>query len=635
MQSKTKKIDEQKHDPYAKYQGINHSGNNLAVAANTQIISDVYTRTPFGREDYNAFRPNEAVPTKFYDQLKACRNVYKTVGVVRDVMDLMIDFVSDGFDIRHPSPEGKIFFEKYMTKTRLPNKVREFAKHILIDHNVVVRKIMAKINVPGKRLLKAEVSEGMEADIDLKVADVKTKTEERLIPWDYLFVDPLSLTWKSVGIPGVSTKKVLVIKIHSKVVDMIRKPKTKEEKDIIKELPKEIVDSVKSGQNEIRLDMEKIHYAAIKKDSWEDWATPFLTAVLPDIYFKEKLRQADVSALDGVINVIRIWKLGNAEMKIHPTPDLMSKLLNILNANTGGGALDLVWDDMISLEEHYPPVDKILGSGKYEQVNTDILVGLGIPEVLIGGKGANFSNSSIQLKTVLQRLHTLRTEIIDWLLPDIKHINQVMGFEGDPVIKFKNNLQDDIASRQLLVGLMDRGIVSSETVLEYFNENKIIERTRTEDDEKFFDIDIKRTGPFSRDAGETGDVKNGKNGKKGTPGRPPNTKDITRDERTPNPVSAIDSVNTLFAKITDKYLQDNGLSNARQLTSEQRSALDELKITTLASMSNNGNIGVKNENMYKILRESLNDFTKDTGQEPTQGQRNTILGLAWAGNIRE
>jgi hypothetical protein len=39
------------------------------------------------------------------------------------------------------------------------------------------------------------------------------------------------------------------------------------------------------------------------------------------------------------------------------------------------------------MKDYYPPVEKILGSDKFKEVDRDILIALGIPEVLIGGGG--------------------------------------------------------------------------------------------------------------------------------------------------------------------------------------------------------------------------------------------------------
>lgn len=67
----------------------------------------------------------------------------------------------------------------------------------------------------------------------------------------------------------------------------------------------------------------------------------------------DKLRpfmQGDVTA-----GTIRLWKLGKSNHQILPSQDLIDKLIDILKHNTGNGALDIVWDDMIDLQVEYLP----------------------------------------------------------------------------------------------------------------------------------------------------------------------------------------------------------------------------------------------------------------------------------------
>jgi hypothetical protein len=204
----------------------------------------------------------------------------------------------------------------------------------------------------------------------------------------------------------------------------------------------DIADGVrKNGGYE--LDMDKIFVSYSKKDSWDDWAVPFLYSVISDIKFKDKLRQAEIAALDGVINVIRVWKLGDHKEKILPAEGAIDRLLEILETNTGGGAIDIVWDSMIDMKDYYPPIAEILGADKYKEVDRDILIGLGIPEVLLGGGGANFSNSFIQLKTIIERLKAVRTKITEWLDKEVQLVCKAMDIKI-PRIRFgQMNLEDE------------------------------------------------------------------------------------------------------------------------------------------------------------------------------------------------
>ena len=60
-------------------------------------------------------------------------------------------------------------------------------------------------------------------------------------------------------------------------------------------------------------------------------------SIMDDITVIEKLKLADMAALDGAISNIRIFKLGSLEHKIAPTKAATSKLAQILGNNVGGG----------------------------------------------------------------------------------------------------------------------------------------------------------------------------------------------------------------------------------------------------------------------------------------------------------
>ena len=60
-------------------------------------------RTSFNRNDYNAFRPGEAVATRQKRLIAQCMQAYSRVGIIRNVIDLMSDFASQGLVLVHPN----------------------------------------------------------------------------------------------------------------------------------------------------------------------------------------------------------------------------------------------------------------------------------------------------------------------------------------------------------------------------------------------------------------------------------------------------------------------------------------------------------------------------------------------------
>jgi hypothetical protein len=87
--------------------------------------------------------------------------------------------------------------------------------------------------------------------------------------------------------------------------------------------------------------------------------SPMVSAILGDLQLLQKMKLADLAALDGAISCIRVWKLGNIEARIMPTEVAINRLAEMLCNNVGGGVMDLVWGPEIELhrdQDRRPPV---------------------------------------------------------------------------------------------------------------------------------------------------------------------------------------------------------------------------------------------------------------------------------------
>jgi hypothetical protein len=596
------------------------------TAFSNEIITDLIVRQPYSRTDYDHFRPNEAIPTQFKELVKMCRASYFKMGIIRNVIDLMTDFICDGFSIIDPDKEKSKFFKAWMKQTEINDTIEEFVRHLLIDANVVVKRVTAKLTKPVETSLTKSI-----AAPDIKLLKEKEQFSKKEIPWRYIFLNIVNLDWVGGEVSKFTGNKQLSIRLSPALISAIRA--NKDNKELLSMLPNDFKTLIDQNTSAVfNLDMHKLYIAQGKKDSWESWAPPPLESILSDVLFKQKLRQAEISALDGMINVIRLWKLGDHKEGILPDQGAVDKLLNILQANTGGGAMDLVWDTMIEMTPFYPPVDKILGSDKYEQVNKDILIGLGVPEVLLGGRGANFSNSFIQLKTLVEKLDSIRRKLIHFLENELSIVCKAMGYDSLPVIKFSSIADDESTTKKLVIGLLDRGIVSAESVLEIYGHDFELETTRIKKEAKQLEI----KGPFDND-------------KEVAPnGRPSFQKDTTkRKTRVAKPrtkaikaMTIIDSIDSHYIPI---YIASLGVKNSRQLTSDQKTDINNIREYILACIkdtdndfSEDGLISIINENrnpnilVLNEIKEEISSFMQENNEQPTLSQRKLIESLSWA-----
>ena len=67
----------------------------------------------FNAGDYYAFRPGEAVPNQQRRIIKMCMDAYDKVGIIRNVIDLMGDFGSQGIQIVHRDQSVEKFYQQW------------------------------------------------------------------------------------------------------------------------------------------------------------------------------------------------------------------------------------------------------------------------------------------------------------------------------------------------------------------------------------------------------------------------------------------------------------------------------------------------------------------------------------------
>ena len=440
----------------------------LDVEPNRSVRSD------FVRDDYYRFRRHEAIPRKQKDIMRMCMNAYDKVGIIKNVIDLMGDFSCQGVTLVHPNKKIEKFYKRWFEKVGGVQRSERFLNTLYRCGNVVVKRRTARINKSTEDKFKK-----ISASPDMVIEDIKVFRRE--IPWQYDLLNPLSVDaiGGELGVFAGSTKYKL--KISDLIKNLATKSHDPDHKQIMKALPPDLADAIRKGKKSIPLDPEKTSVFFYKKDDWLVWAKPMIYAILDDVVMLEKMKLADMAALDGAISNIRLWKLGDLDNKILPTKTAINKLRNILAGNVGGGTMDLVWGPELDFKESNSQVFKFLGSQKYEPVLNSVYAGLGIPPTLTGlaGNGGGFTNNFISLKTLVERLQYGRSVLLSFWNKEVEIVQRAMGFRFPAKVHFDQMiLSDEAAEKNLLVQLADRDIISAETLQERFGEIPDIERIR-------------------------------------------------------------------------------------------------------------------------------------------------------------
>jgi len=446
------------------------------------------------RTDYDYFRPEESIPTHIKHIFIQADLIYNRVGLVKNVIDLMGDFACQGIRLVHPNKRIEKFYKNWFEKIKGEERSERFLNNIYRIGNVVINRQTAKISVKVADSLYKTV-----ASPDLIINQEETIVQKREIPWKYTFIDPVCVDVVGGPLSSFVGNKSYSIILPAGLRKVINNPKNEAEKAIINQLPIPIIEAAKTKKAYL-LDPDKTLVFHYKKDDWKTWAYPMIYSIMDDINIIEKLKLADLAALDGAISNIRIFKLGSLEHKIAPTAAAAGKLSHILQNNVGGGTMDLVWGPDIELIESKTAVHQFLGEGKYTPHLNSIYAGLGIPPTLTGTYGAaGTTNNFISLKTLTQRLQYGRKVLMSFWKQEIALVQKAMGFRYPAKIEFdRMDLSNEDAEKALLIQLADRNIVSDELVQRSFGFDPEIEKSRLNRETKERDSDrmVEKAGPW-------------------------------------------------------------------------------------------------------------------------------------------
>jgi len=255
---------------------------------------------------------------------------------------------------------------------------------------------------------------------------------------------------------------------------------SQDEKDLIKALPAELKKAAESGKEYI-LDPSLVGQITYRKQPYERYAKPRSTRIFESIEYKNSLKQADLSTLDGITNYILKVTIGNDEYPVVSQTELeaVAKLFD-----TPSKSFDIIWNHTLSVEKIVSPeIDKILGPGKYEQVNNDMTTGLAMTRAIIDGGGDSVGASVVELLTkgLMEEINYARRQITRWIYKEYQQIAEAMGFDRYPKVRWDDGvLLDTILHINTLSQLVDRRMLSYRTALEglgydYPNELKNME----------------------------------------------------------------------------------------------------------------------------------------------------------------
>jgi len=627
-------------EAFSQYAKALEEGESGVIRANTRDFRNLDTgidgRPGLRNSDFDWFRPGQAAPVKSKDNIAFARFAYRRVGLLRNAIDLMGDFASQGIRLSHPNKTIERFYNDWFKEVRGPFVTERMSNLLCREANVVARWYTAKLNI--KQRLEMQKSIAAE-DISIK----KNKSpyySKREIPWRYNFIDPIVVEPLGGVLSTLAKQPSLLLNIPSKVrseIAALSNSNSEEAREVLKNISPDILRAISENKQKVMIPQDKCRVLYYKKDDWQVWADPMLHSAFEDINLYQTLKLTDKAALDGARNKIRVWKIGSLEHKLAPSPKASSILAGMLGANVGGGTIDVVWGPDIELIETSSDIQSYLGEEKYKPTLMAIYAALGIPPTLTGTFGASgTTNNFISLKTLIERLQYIRRLVSEFWEEQIKIVQKAMGFAKPASVEFSiMHLEDPASIMNILISMADRNIISDEFVQRYSGANPDVEYNRILKESKTRERkDMEKVSPYhqvdkdfglSKIALQTGqaspsevglNLEERKEGEKtlmdmkmqesrnkrgniqdksspGEPGRPKNSNDLVkRKEKTFKPKTKAEieiwakrTQDKISKVINPKIVAAYGKSSIRELNSDQINALESLKFEILCNLN--------------------------------------------------
>jgi hypothetical protein len=134
----------------------------------------------------------------------------------------------------------------------------------------------------------------------------------------------------------------------------------------------------------IKLDSQYVGEVDYRKMPYERYPKPRGVKAFDSLEYKNSLREADLSTLDGITNSILKITIGSDEFPVTDQAQLET-VARIFD--TPSKSFDVVWNHTLAVEKIISPeIGEILGQDKYKQVNEDITGALAFSRALLDGK---------------------------------------------------------------------------------------------------------------------------------------------------------------------------------------------------------------------------------------------------------
>jgi len=368
---------------------------------------------------------------KFVKDVNYCRFFYKTEPVVSTVINKLAEIgINDLVLSRNGLPENQFrLFEA------IKQDLLDFAESMAIEY------LLSGLVVPEFTFKKV--------DKDFLMSFGIKKSQSMKVPDTMWLRDPKTIKIET----GISSDKpVYLLKIPEEMIKFIKnKGKYEsgaEDKELYEGLKKEypeLVKAVNAGKTEIPLENRLVIRRKFLADN--PYPIPYVNASLEALEHKRKLRRIDYSIIDKVISAIMHVKIGSDDFPVTDSPEDKEYVTDITNQLQMRATVEqnlerifqLITNHTVEINWIFPDVQILLDNKKYQDINQEILFGLGFPRILITGESERSGSSDPEMAMIapLRTMQNFRGKIIQIVQEICKQIALENNFSKVPLVYFK------------------------------------------------------------------------------------------------------------------------------------------------------------------------------------------------------
>jgi hypothetical protein len=367
----------------------------------------------------------------FVETTNLCRFFYKTEPVVATVINKLVEIGVNDIIISKKGLTDNEFRVFMALKPRLLEFTESLAQELLLSGLVV-----------------PEISYGP-VDKDT-IFELGIKKYNRLIfPVSMWIRDPKSIKINSSVMSDTPSYYVV---IPGDVIYFIQNAGKysdgREDLELFKELKTYFPDFVKrvtAGETEFLIEDSKLVLRR-KYLSDDPYPISYVAPVLDALQHKRELRRMDYTIIDKVIGAIMHVKMGSDTFPVTDTDEDKASVLELkkqlsyrFNSTQNLERIfQLITNHTVEIAWVFPDTEALLDMNKYDDINQEILFGLGFPRVLITGEAAKTGTSDPELAMIapVKTMESIRRKIIKIIKDICKQVAQENNFKV-PEVKFK------------------------------------------------------------------------------------------------------------------------------------------------------------------------------------------------------